>query len=393
MSNQFPTYGLTTNGEIKVQSPDSVSPIVADKTFTVGTGKDFTTIQAAIDYFEAEKFVGDNVIIDVDAGAYVEDVLVNNLHVDATSHLVLRGDQRDLAGMAWIDGGDCNRGGITNGGSGVMSLSNSGTVLTVTGATTNPNFSADGWGNGDTCYLSGNSGGVSGYTISSTSGNTITMTTTIVGMGNDGTGLQLRPDRRIAAATNQALQVSGAKLTLEGFHLMGPGLGSAQAVQSTNGADLRLNNCCWTHSYYGAMASWGGQLQAPTTCSGFYNTINGYAFNMGRLYLTYANHMGHLLAGSYGLYSGRRGFIEAYGAVAGGYTTHFAATEGSFLYAISSYARGNGSGTGFLASGNGTLLAHATNGKHNVATPYSPSPTIPGWATNASHGVLYASTT
>ena len=94
----------------------------------------------------------------------------------------------------------------------------------------------------------------------------------------------------------------------------------------------------------------------------------------------------------YGFYASRAGAIEATNCVAsqmGGW--HFFAPEAGFIYAVNTWARYNGSGNGWYAGGNGTVIAVGTSTKYNVATPYSPAVTPPAWGTSSDHGVMYVS--
>jgi pectin methylesterase-like acyl-CoA thioesterase len=160
-------------------------------TKTVGSGKDFTTIQAAIDWFEARIITG-ACYIDADAGTYDEAVDFSGLLIAGGASLTLRGDTRVLAGLSFVDGAAINRGALANGGSGTGALSNAGANITVTGTITNPDFDADSWGSGDKILVYDNAGAITEHTIDSVLNNVITLTAASPAIGNDATAMTRR---------------------------------------------------------------------------------------------------------------------------------------------------------------------------------------------------------
>jgi len=65
-------------------------------------GGDFTTIQAAYDYFADGKLV-DGCKISVDAGTYAENLVFADLLATGDSRLVIEGDTRSLAGLSYVN--------------------------------------------------------------------------------------------------------------------------------------------------------------------------------------------------------------------------------------------------------------------------------------------------
>lgn len=401
---------LDADGDTKIYSTSDDTPVFIDGalasaaqrlgsitsgiTVTVKTsGGDFSTIQSAIDYFSSKSVLAaSGVTIAVDPGVWSENLSISGAMSFNPGGIVLQGDTRTLAGMAFVRGAPLNQSGVANGGSGTCTITSSGAVITVTGSTTNPDFAADGWGSGDTIYLSGDGGGVGGYTIQSTSGNTITCTSSVLAMTQDGVSLQMRPNRRVGNGST-ALNVAASRVKVTGFHFMGAGLGTGVGVTATNQGILVLERTAVTHSYYGILTSWGGFVSAGRSdVSTFYHNIGWFAYLHSYIYAAYAYAIGHSIGAQYGFYSDRAGALEAYyGIAARCGTGHFNTTNHGYMYAIGSYARGNAAGIGWQSSSNATMLAHTTNTHHNVATAYSPAPTIPGWAQGASWGILYAS--
>lgn len=73
-------------------------------TRTVGSGKDFTTIQSAIDWFKGRQFSNSACIIAVDAGTYSEAINISDLDTNDYGDLVIQGDTRNVAGHVFVSG-------------------------------------------------------------------------------------------------------------------------------------------------------------------------------------------------------------------------------------------------------------------------------------------------
>lgn len=255
-------HGALAGRADDIKSHSALYPLYADGvTKTVGAAGDFTTIQAAIDWFADREVIYGDCIIDVDAAAYDEAVDFSGLVIAAGDSLTLQGDTRVLAGLSYVScnanaaawtaltvygagaevrpvagnngffyytvaGGTSaagepvwpvvigntvvdgtvtwictgvlmNRASLANGGGGSCQITSAGNVITVTGTTANPDFDADGWVNGDKILTFNNAGAIAEYTISATLNNTITLTVAAPAMGNDSTAICLLPNRRI----------------------------------------------------------------------------------------------------------------------------------------------------------------------------------------------------
>lgn len=216
--------------------------IAEDVTKTVkpdGTG-DFVRIQDAVDWFKGKTILG-SCVIEAEPGTYNEIIAFDDIFIEGGG-LTLQGDARVLAGISYVDGAAMNQKGLTNGGSGACSLSNAGNVITVTGATTNPDFDADGWGSGDKVLVYDNTGTITEYTVSSTLNNTITLSVAAPNVGNDATAICLLPNRRIEIAANTACtDIPANGVTLDGWFLRSQGASSAHGVTCAGGS-ATLNN-------------------------------------------------------------------------------------------------------------------------------------------------------
>lgn len=82
----------------------SSTVVVDDVTKTVGDGKDFTTIQDAVDWFKNKLIVG-SCKIAVDAGTYDEAIVFEDLFLGKFGSLELEGDTKVLAGLSYVS---CN---------------------------------------------------------------------------------------------------------------------------------------------------------------------------------------------------------------------------------------------------------------------------------------------
>lgn len=197
--------------------PEAVLKELNERTITVGVGKDFSTIQAALNSLKG-RLVNKAVYIDVDPGTYNENIVAEDILYSGslTGYAQIRGDTRPLAGLSFVHGlpSTTRR---TEQGIGTYSITNSGNTITVTATTTNPSF--NGWGNGDQILILYSGATIAyTYTISSVSGNTITLTTTAPTMNALGVSITLVPNRRIHATSGNAVTCY-TRLGITGFYI------------------------------------------------------------------------------------------------------------------------------------------------------------------------------
>jgi hypothetical protein len=371
-TNHDLTIAPSSDGIVKIDSEtltldDNEVPVIVDGvTKTVqAAGGDFTTIQAAINWFKEKLIVG-SCIIDVEAGTYAESVNVVDLFIGAAGSLEIQGDTRVLAGQSYVDGAETNTQSKANGGTGVFTLANAGNDITVTGATTNPDFDADGWGNGDKILAYDNVGATAEHTIDSVLNNVITLTAAAPALGNDGTAIVLQPDRKISAAT--ALTVDGPRgLQISGFYLVGT---AGDGLSATNGAVCIARNCLANPSRYGFVAT---ESYSAIDCSGgaisAWDGSQGYRANVAASIVADASVS---VAPVTGYRAQNFSYIKAQNAVGVNCTTAFDVQIFSNLETFQAYARQNT--TGYKAVSFSFIRALVTNAKNNGnATDYNPA--------------------
>lgn len=201
---------------------------LANVTVTVkASGGDFATIQGAIDYFKNKTVTGNN-YINIDPGTYDEELSVRDINLTGTLSFI--GDSRGLAGLGYVAGAAINN-AITNAGNGVISFSRGGagnTVLTVTGATSSPDFDADGWVAGDKVlvYTGTTPNTVVEMTLASVSNNALTATGAwpdpAAGTSGAGYSIVLEPNVKITnttPTTNLLSQLGVATVYYYGLYL------------------------------------------------------------------------------------------------------------------------------------------------------------------------------
>lgn len=215
--------------------------VIGGVTKTVGVGKDFTTIQAAIDWFKGKILKGEN-FISVDPGTYNENLVIDDYYSSKSTNLQIVGDTRECAGAYFAHQCPLNGGG--NRGSGICTLSAAGNVLTVVGATTNPNFATMGVVAGDKIISLDSSGVYSEKTVSSVSGNTITLSTAAPVVSADGSGFIILPNRRIVSPSLPSIgevYINAVKATITGFAVQSPVTYSSSCIYINNGATITLS--------------------------------------------------------------------------------------------------------------------------------------------------------
>lgn len=205
------------------------------------SGGDFTTVQAAIEWFVGKKCR--SCVIDVEAGTYNESLDLDGIEAATDGGLEIRGDTRGLAGVSFVDDAPI-KSQDANAGSGIVSLSNpDGVSIQVTGSVSSPNFFADGWCcAGDKVIVLDNSGTLSELTISDASGNVISFTSAAPAVGNKGTSITLKPNRVINAGGATGINVGqsqGVKIVGLHFEHTGGNIG----ILSSAGGRITGNNC------------------------------------------------------------------------------------------------------------------------------------------------------
>lgn len=357
---------LTGSSGVLTLDSNEVPVIVDSVTKTVqAAGGDFTTIQGAVDFFKNKLIVG-SCLITVEAATYAESVSVVDLFIGATGSLEIRGDTRVLAGQSYVDGAETNTSSKANGGTGVFTLANAGNDITVTGATTNPDFDADGWGSGDKILTYDNAGAVAEHTISSTLNNVITLTGAAPALGNDATAIMLQPDRKITGATSLTVDVAkGIQAT--GLYFAGSGGG----VSVENGGYCIIRNCAARPASGNGFVASG--FYSSADCSG--GAVSAWDSGQGFR----ANNSSSVIATNsvcVGSTTGYRGqlfsFANLANAVSVNCTTAFDALIFTEMDTFQTYARQNT--TGYKAQSFSFIRALSTNAKNNGnGTDYNPA--------------------
>jgi len=164
---------------------------------TVGVGKDYATIQDAIDFFDTKVTL--DCEISISTGTYTEALSIDGHVALNVNSLRLVGDTRDIAAHSFVDGSAINNLSIPNLGAGTCSLYATGSSVVVYGSTTNPDFLAAGLVGGDKIIIWGNSGNPTEYTIQSVSGNSLNLTGAAPAVGNTDTVVTICPNRIITS--------------------------------------------------------------------------------------------------------------------------------------------------------------------------------------------------
>lgn len=371
-------------------------------------GGDFLTIQEAINWFIGKKCR--NCVIDVRPGTYNESIDLDGLEVATNGGLEIRGDTRGLAGVSFVDDAPV-KSQDANAGSGIVSLSNSGTDITVTGSVSNPNFQADGWGLLDTVIIYDNAGTLAEYTIASVSGNVITLSATAPAVGNKGTSITFKSDRVVNTGANTALNVGqsqGVKIVGLHFEHAGGNIG----LLSNVGGRITGNNCSVKGD--GSSGSFGLNAQNRSyislSDSSFLNVDFGArafslaAIGAGRCYVINALNFafdafnyGQISAsnsiaancntGFVGRISGQVFCPDSYAIKIINYGFH--ATDGGVLYAATGTAGGTVADTcarGYFANNQSVLSAFNCAARNNSFGYYSQrNSVIVATATNANN--------
>lgn len=263
---------------VGVPTPPSIGEV---KTVT----GDFATLDLAVQHYYY-LFLQDRVnIIDVDAGTYALADTFADVHGD----LLIRGDTRPIVGVGFVHNSDPDTSGYANTGSGLITLSTSGLVLTVTRAGGNPDFGAAGAVNGDELIISDNNGSWVKRTVDSVSGNQIMATSNFSTMNANGAGFAIVPNRKISSALSILNQ--NGRIKFQGFEFE---QNVTVGGELTPKGNLELENCTLDLSR-ALTANRGGVIYSPGALS-FYRaitTINafGWAYLIGTTFLAPAQNI------------------------------------------------------------------------------------------------------
>jgi len=347
---------------ITIDSTPANTLTLTNVTITVGAGKDFATIQEAIDFFQG-KIVSGTCTIDVDAGSYAENLTFDSIQVMPGATLWLKGDTRALAGLSFVDhtyGG--NSESRTNGGArdAACALANSTTNITVTITGGDPDFDADNWVNGDLLLVYDNAGAITEKTISSTSNKTITLTATAPTIGNTGTAVCLCPNRVISIASGTAIniQIQGVKIT--GFYIKSAAATGTLINLTKSYSTLEFSNMAFRKAAIclqniGILTSTAGCISFWEPASyGIYATANAYStihyVTFIKNYSGIYTYNGNIIVGYYskavgctaGFYALGNNYQDfAYSSTINNTTGFFAGT-GAFINALLCNARATG---------------------------------------------------
>lgn len=340
-------------------------------TKTAGAASDFTTVQAAIDWFKNRLLCALCKIDIVTGASYAETLVIEDVFCAAEGRLELEGDTRGMAGATWVDSAviTCQD---ANAGSGVCTLANAGAVITVTGAGGNPDFDADGWVNGDTVMTRDNAGAVATYTISATLNNTITLTVAAPALGNTGTSITLVPNTVIApSGAGNAIEVIESRgILLDGLYLDATAGATGEGLYVRNGGECKCENVLSEADGQGFSAMWTGHIEASDGACTAIDCNNGFlAINSGTILATY----GCAIGGSgYGFYASQLSYIAARYAVSAGNNRGFRSAYFGVWNAGDAYALDN-TNYGFATErfGGGYCYLSRTAGSNGVADYYS----------------------
>lgn len=342
-------------------------------------GGDFTTVQAAIDWFADKKSLYGPNYVDVDAAAYDEAVDFSGVFCIPGASLTLRGDTRVLVGLTYVDTvadntDAMNKADLANGGDGICTLSNAGNNITVAGSIANPDFDAAGLVNGDRVLAYDNAGAIALHTIDSVLNNVITLTAAAPALGNDGTAVCLLPNRsieRTVAGPCVAIMGPVKGLCLDGFYLESHTGGLCNGVSMWGGGALTITNVVTRVEDFGYHIA---NTSAELTASGGANSVWGGSRGVNLSGTAYG-HLWYLYVVGTSLY----GFnVADYAGLSAAYAQVIACVNGfnimqfSFAYLPSAVARQNT--VGYYAGFRGYVQATNTNANNNANfTNYSPA--------------------
>ena len=348
-------------------------------------GGDFTTVQAAIDWFAGRVILG-SCYIDVDAGIYNEAVVVDAHLVVPGASLTLRGDTRTLAGMTWATGCISNQEGLAGGGTFnaanrcQLSMNAAGDRITVSGGTVDPDF--DGWVHGDQVLIYGDDGTMYERAINEINpgglgNNVIEITAALPAGAFPGGGGNMADATAICLNSNRRIENAGIALAVDavtGFHPEGLTLKSTgnHSALVQNGAAVTGHNllfyntttgsCFYVVTGYasanlddGATSTWGGKYgyNASTIASircnyGVACGQSQYGFQVANMSVIRAAKPTAINIGSRGYYAATLSLLYATNGTARQCTnTGYHAWGQSLIYATGTNANNNGNGANY----------------------------------------------
>lgn len=355
--------------------------IVDSTTRTVkAAGGDFTTIQAAIDWFADKKILYGANYIDVDATAYDEAVDFSGIFCVPGATLTLRGDTRVLVGLTYVDTvadntDAMNKADLANGGDGICTLSNAGNNITVAGSIANPDFDAAGLVNGDRVLAYDNAGVIALHTIDSVLNNVITLTAAAPALGNDGTAVCLLPNRSIErTVAGPCIQVTGQVkgIVVDGFYLESAAGASCDGIFMYNGPEVTLHNLVTYVEDFGfhvttgtpALVAQSGDISVWGGSRGVVLSRTAFA-TLWYLIVVGASAYGYLVSDSSGMSAA---YAQAITCVNG-----FQVQQLSWAYLANGVARQN-TNVGYYAGFRGYIQATTADANNNGnAADYSPA--------------------
>lgn len=261
---------------------------------TNGRSVALLTVQKAIDLVGAIDTSIYKTTIKCARGQYADALWVQSLKT--INRLDIIGDDRYLAGLTYFHGADIGNNApavmnsLAGNGNATISWSTGGTVITITGATANPNISGDGWGANDKIVLFVPGATAAGtfyeYTVSSTTATTITITgatlPTAPSPMTAGVCVTLVPNVKLQSSSNGGRTVGGeinvtntTSVLIKGWHLR---VGS-------NFTDVVLSN-------YNSFVSCGWNLIDYR--GGTQNYTNGFSANSAKLSGLALDALGHM---------------------------------------------------------------------------------------------------
>lgn len=253
-----------------VRDEVGVKVLSSSVTKQVGTDKEFTTIQAAIDWFRG-KILTASCYIDVDAGTYTENLTLSGIVCFNGAKLWIRGDTNQTSGYSCVIGSATravpgNRLALANLGTGnvTAAVGGGGTTLTITMSTTNPDFAAAGV-NTAVRYYDAATGNNGTFTLTNVVGNVLTVgggSTWPAGMANLGSAICFMPNRTLSGYIN----LLDGNWGLQGFTVSSA---VSSLIYATASGSLDLYSCfIYGATSYGVLVSRNARIE-----KGYYNSI------------------------------------------------------------------------------------------------------------------------
>jgi len=385
--------------------------IIADgvtKTVKAAAG-DFTTIQAAVNWFKGRAILGD-CKIEVEAAAYDEGVVFEDILIVPGSTLTLEGDTRVLAGLSYVVGSMANRAALSNGGTFndanrcTLTVNAAGDEITVAGGTVDPDFddaTSGMWGDGDHILVFGDDEVIYEHEVNAIIGadNTIELKVALDaaafpgggGALSDGSAICLMPNREIDRTTaGRCITVNSVRgAIIDGFYLESHTGATCDGVYAANGAVVSVEGVAcniedygvYSNGVYSTILSSDGALSVWGGSRGFVANSAAQAF------LLYAC----LVDCSYGVYSNNFAIANTQQCIVTHCGRGFRARQYSYVNAGLCGAR-QCANVGYESQLASYIYATSTiaNNNGNVAD-YAPDPGGVGSAQDANFATMYSS--